>query len=141
MKVKFKKVSENATIPKKASLNAGAFDLTCVDYTIDYSRIATYDTGICVEIPKGFVGLLFPRSSIYKTQLKMCNSVGVIDSDYRGSIMMKYYLDWVDLEKLYTVGDRVGQLLIMPIPEIEFEEVDELGETERGDGGFGSTGR
>lgn len=138
MKVKFKKVSRNATIPRKASLYAGAFDLTYVDFEIDaLLGVVTYDTGICVEIPKGYVGLLFPRSSVYKTQMKMCTSVGVIDSDYRGSIKMKYYFDF----EFYNVGDRIGQLLIIPIPEVEFEEVEELEETERGVGGFGSTGR
>jgi len=102
--------------------------------------MVTYDTGLSMEIPEGYVGLLFPRSSISKTTLSLANSVGVIDSGYRGSIMFKFrYLggkgNW-----FYNLGDRVGQIIIIPYPTVEFEEVEELSSTERGQGGFGSTG-
>jgi dUTP pyrophosphatase len=99
--------------------------------------MVTYDTGIAIEIPQGYVGLLFPRSSVSKTVLTLSNSVGVIDSGYRGSIMFKFR--YPEEGPVYEVGDRVGQIIIMPYPQISFEEVEELSETERGEGGFGST--
>ena len=84
------------------------------------------------------VGLLFPRSSIYKTGMSLTNAVGVIDSGYRGEIMMKF--EMTDSRTMYEVGDRVGQLIIVPYPRIDFELVDELTSTDRGSGGYGSTG-
>jgi dUTP pyrophosphatase len=100
--------------------------------------MVTYNTGLAIEIPEGHVGLLFPRSSISKTVLSLANSVGVIDSGYRGSIMFKFR--YPEEGMVYDVGDRVGQIIIMPYPTIEFEETEELSSTERGQGGFGSTG-
>ena len=99
-----------------------------------------YDTGIAVEIPPGYVGLVFPRSSVCKTGLSLANSVGVIDSDYRGSISLVFYKG-AELIEAYSYGDRIGQLVIVPIPEVEFVEAEELSETERGAGGYGSTGK
>jgi len=99
-----------------------------------------------MEIPKGYVGLVFPRSSIRKTDLSLTNSVGVIDSGYRGELQAtfkKVYgpndvrIDQTD----YKVGDRIAQIIIIPYPQITFVEVDELSITERGEGGFGSTGK
>ena len=100
----------------------------------------TYKTGLALEIPKGHVGLLFPRSSVYKTSMIMSNCVGVIDSGYRGEIMLKFRDQWRDYSSRYEVGDRVGQLIIMPYPQVELEEVDNLSSTDRGSGGYGSTG-
>ena len=100
--------------------------------------MVTFGIGLAVEIPEGHVGLLFPRSSVYKSGLTLTNSVGVIDSGYRGEIMMKFQVS--SISNMYKVGDRVGQLLIVPYPQVEFEEVDELSSTERGKGGYGSTG-
>jgi dUTP pyrophosphatase len=99
-----------------------------------------YLTGIAIEIPEGYVGLMFPRSSISKTKQILSNHVGVIDSGFRGEIRFRFKkLAW-DNGDLYDVGDKIGQLVIMPIPAIELVEVDELSDSERGEGGFGSTG-
>tara|TARA_Y100000592_G_scaffold39919_1_gene63283 strand:- start:672 stop:1082 length:411 start_codon:yes stop_codon:yes gene_type:complete len=135
MKVKIKKIREKATIPKYAKPGDAGIDLTAVDRKAEGMWI-TYYTGLAMEIPPGYVGLLFPRSSVYKTEQRLANSVGVIDSGYRGEIMMKFSRS-IDQ---YKIGDRIGQIIIMPYPQIEFEEVKELSETNRGTGGFGSTG-
>ena len=135
MKVKIKKLRERAIIPKYAKPGDAGIDLSAADRSVKGIWI-TYYTGLAIEIPEGYVGLLFPRSSVYKTEQRLANSVGVIDSGYRGEIMMKFNRSM----KEYQVGDRIGQLIILPYPQIEFEEVKELSETNRGTGGFGSTG-
>lgn len=138
MKVKIKKLHPDAVIPKYAKDGDAGMDLTAVDVASDEGTI-TYKTGIAVEIPRWHVGLLFPRSSVYKTGQTLTNCVGVIDSGYRGEIMMKYTLSAYGKE--YDIGDRIGQLIIMPYPLVEFEEVDNLTSSSRGNGGYGSTGR
>jgi dUTP pyrophosphatase len=100
-----------------------------------------YGTGLALEIPEGYVGLIFPRSSISKTSLSLANCVGVIDSGYRGEILLKFRTDANNKTGHYTIGDRIGQLLIIPYPQIEFEEVLELSDTIRSGGGFGSSGQ
>lgn len=151
MKVKIKKLHPNAVIPSYAKPGDAGLDLTCIkiDFDEDKSNYI-YKTGIAVEIPEGYVGLVFPRSSIYKTVLQLVNSVGVIDSSYRGEIMFRFIDAFSPSEdprsrfkrfprEFYQIGDRVGQLIIIPYPSIEFEEVEELSQTQRGEGGFGST--
>ena len=139
LKIKFKKLNPNAVIPKQGTAGAAGFDLTAV--SIEKNKtILKYDTGISVEIPPGYVGLVFPRSSVCKTGLSLANSVGVIDSDFRGSISFVFY-NHMPCIVPYWPGDRIGQLVIVPIPAVEFVEVDELSETERGAGGYGSTGK
>ena len=141
MKVKLKKLKENTVIPKHAKIGDCGFDLTATSVSVE-NGVSTYGTGLSIEIPEGFVGLLFPRSSIYKTNLIQSNSVGVIDSSYRGEIMVKFYnYKAFALGGAYNVGDRIAQLTIIPYPEIEFEEVQELETSERGEGGFGSSGK
>ena len=135
MEVKIKKVREKAVIPKYAKSGDAGLDLTAVDRKVEGHWI-TYYTGLAMEIQPGYVGLLFPRSSVYKTEQRLANSVGVIDSGYRGEIMMKYSRSI----NQYKIGDRVGQLIIMPYPDVKFKEVKELSDTNRGTGGFGSTG-
>lgn len=139
MKVKIKKLHPNAVIPAYAKPGDAGMDLTCISesWNEDNSMV-TYDTGLAMEIPEGHVGLLFPRSSVSKTSLVLANSVGVIDSGYRGPIMFKFR--YPEEGMVYDVGDRVGQIIILPYPQVEFEEVEELSNTERGEGGFGSTG-
>ena len=137
MKVKIKKLHPDAVIPKYAKDGDAGMDLTAVDVVADGGTL-TYKTGLAVEIPRWHVGLLFPRSSVYKTGQSLTNCVGVIDSGYRGELMLKYTLS--PYQREYEIGDRVGQLIIMPYPKVEFEEVKELSDTERGDGGYGSTG-
>ena len=140
-------------------------DLIATSKWIDNDGNVVYGTNRAFEIPKGYVGLLFPRSSNSKKDLTLSNSVGIIDSGYRGEVMMKYkstnfsytlltlinlflkkkggiIVDmYVNYVKSYDIGERVGQLVIIPYPQIEFEEVDELSDSERGSGGYGSTGK
>lgn len=139
MKIKIKKLHENAILPKYAKPGDAGLDLTAVEAVNDDGLFVTYKTGLAMEIPKGYVGLLFPRSSVYKTNMTLSNSVGVIDSGYRGEIMLKYSFN--DSSKVYSVGDRVGQILILPYPEVQFEQSDTLSSTERNVGGYGSTGK
>lgn len=137
MKIKVKKLHPDAVIPFYAKDGDAGMDLTAIDVSADEGGI-TYKTGLAIEIPRWHVGLLFPRSSVYKTGQSLTNCVGVIDSGYRGEIMMKFTLSRFQRE--YDIGDRVGQLIIMPYPMIEFVEAEELTETDRGDGSYGSTG-
>ena len=144
MVVKIKKLVENAVIPAYSKKGDAGLDLTAVSKTIDENSNIVYGTGLAVEIPEGFVGLLFPRSSNSKMDLILTNSVGVIDSGYRGEIELRYKLVGngvtPSIVGTYNIGDRVGQLVIIPYPSIEFEEVTELSTTERNTGGYGSTG-
>lgn len=102
-----------------------------------------YDTGVSIEIPEGYVGLLASRSSISNKDLIMCNGVGVIDSDYRGSIRFRFKITTKEgnaiFANLYSVGERIGQILIVPSPEINMVKTNYTTSTERGSGGFGST--
>lgn len=140
MNVKIKKLSPNAVIPVYAKPGDAGLDLVAIseEWTEDNGMV-TYDTGLAIEIPEGHVGLLFPRSSVSKTILTLANSVGVIDSGYRGPIMLKFR--YPEEGMVYEVGEKVGQIIILPYPQITFEEVDELSSTDRGEGGFGSTGK
>lgn len=142
MKLKYKKLNDSVPTPTYATDGAACFDLVAVSAEYDTDgNFYSYDTGIAVEIPSNHVGLLFPRSSNTKKDLILGNSVGVIDSDYRGYISFRYKpLKHFAFRNAYEVGERVGQLMIVPIPRIELEEVSELSETIRGDGGYGSTG-
>lgn len=194
MQVFFKKLVPSATIPTKAHKTDAGFDLTATSRVFDKDGNATYGTGIAVEIPPGYVGLVFPRSSIAVRDLSLSNAVGVIDSGYRGEIMAKFkpalvYIDrdykapkvlWpngikpedyqgsdqTDLStqqvtfhgrgenypdvregltpfppRVYEVGDRIAQLIIIPLPEVEWKEVKNLAPSDRNTGGFGSTGK
>jgi len=139
LKVKINKLHKNAVIPRYAKSGDAGMDLTATSKLSNTTFQCTYGTGISIEIPKGYVGLVFPRSSIRNMELLLSNSVGVIDSGYRGEVQVTFIktngLDSLD----YKVGDRIAQLIIIPYPQIEFEEVEELSETERGTEGFGST--
>jgi len=146
MQVKIKKLNPNAVIPSYAKNGDAGMDLVATKIINETNDDITYGTDIAMEIPEGFVGLIFPRSSIRKTYLQLSNSVGVIDSGYRGEIQAtfkKVYSMHNFRNKVtdYKIGDRVMQIMIIPHPEIEFEEVEELNNTERGQGGFGSTGK
>lgn len=136
MELRFKKLDPKAATPHYASDGAACFDLTATEVENE-GITTTYKTGLAFQIPEGYVGLLYPRSSVAKTQQLLANSVGVIDSDYRGEIMFKYQRL---AHNTYNVGDRVGQMMILPVPSVELEEVDDLEETTRGHGAFGSTG-
>ena len=156
MEIKIKKLSKDALIPKYAKAGDAGMDLVSISKEYDGDGNTVYGTGLAFEIPKGYVGLLFPRSSNAKTDLRLTNSVGVLDSGYRGEVMFKFRNDNysrmdgglqshlmmgdISFNNEYKVGDRIGQILILPYPEINFLEVDALSETERGEGGYGSTG-
>ena len=150
MEVKIKRLSDNAVIPSYAKPGDAGLDFTATSYEYNTKYDChVYGTGIAVEIPEGYVGLCFPRSSNRKTEAYMCNHVGVVDSGYRGEIMASFKNRDMNLSegvipqlcKPYEVGDRIAQLIIIPYPKIEFVEVDELSTTERGENGHGSSGR
>ena len=141
MKVKIKKTHSDSVIPSYAKSGDAGMDLVATSIISEEVFQITYGLGIALEIPEGFVGLVFPRSSIRKTDLSLTNSVGVIDSGYRGELQATFRKERGVASRKYEVGDRVVQLMIIPHPTIEFNEVNELSNTERGEGGFGSTGK
>lgn len=139
--VNFMKLHPDAVIPEHATPGSAGMDLVAISKEVDkYKEVVNFDTGLAVEIPEGYVGLIFPRSSIRKTSLRLSNAVGVIDSDYTGPIGFTF-----DITKSsgisYNVGDRIGQLVIVPYVEVIPREVKKLKTTSRGTGGFGSTGK
>lgn len=145
LKVKIKKLNSNAVIPTYAKVGDGGMDLVATSIISNTTFDVTYGMGISLEIPEGYVGLIFPRSSIRKTDLSLTNCVGVVDSGYRGELQATfkkiYGKNDIRLDDLdYKVGDRIAQIMIIPYPRVQFEEVEELSKTERGEGGFGSTG-
>lgn len=148
MNIKFTKLHPDAVVPTKAHPTDAGFDLTAVSKEYDEHGALVYNTGIAVEIPDGYCGLVFPRSSIAKYDLMLSNGIGLIDSCYRGAISAKfkpisYYAqkrDTLDSLKSYEVGDRIAQLVIIPYPEVKFVESDCLSDSDRGNGGYGSTG-
>lgn len=140
MEVKIQKLSQKAVVPDYAKHGDAGLDIVATSVSFNpYKSLVEYGTDLAIEIPFGYVGLIFPRSSIYKHDMILLNSVGVIDSGYRGEIKFKFW--YQNKENVYKVGDRIGQLIIIPYPQVKFIEVDELSETERGVGGYGSTGR
>jgi dUTP pyrophosphatase len=154
MQVKIKKLNPNAVIPTYAKEGDAGMDLVATEIIKDTPEQITYGTGLAMEIRDGFVGLVFPRSSIRKTGLQLSNSVGVIDSGYRGELQATFnkifggegMYDEMKVKEIqpndyYKVGDRIAQIIILPYPQIEFMEVEELSDSERGEGGFGSTGK
>lgn len=148
MEVKIKRLHPKAVIPAYAKEGDAGLDLTATSRSFDEQGNVVYGTGLAFEIPQGYVGLVFPRSSLSKYGLSMSNHVAVIDSGYRGEVVMKFKPqfqfdkeDGVSLSaKFYNPGDRIAQMIIMPYPHIDFVEVDELSQTERGEGGYGSSG-
>lgn len=174
VKVKIKKLREDAILPTYAKPGDAGMDLTAVEMMYDAEKDCfIYHTGLSVEIPEGYAMFIYPRSSNFKTECYMTNHVGIVDSGYRGEILVTYkdrtcqkfvkafnnLLSAVNAALLrlglvkhsnkffvmdcppYEVGDRIAQAVIMPYPEVIFEETDELSESERGTGGHGSTGK
>ena len=142
MKIQFKKLSKEAQKPKFGKPGDAGADLVATSMEWRGDLQIVYGTGLAVEIPEGMVGLVFPRSSVRDKNLSMANSVGVIDSGYRGEIMVTFNVtaDDLDFVSKYVVGDRIAQLVIMPVPLAQYVEVEELSETSRGTEGHGSTG-
>lgn len=136
-----KKLYPDAVIPKYSKSGDAGMDLTITSILSNTDWYITYGFGIAIEIPKGHVGLVFPRSSIRGTDLLLTNSVGVIDSGYRGEIQATFRKTNGFESKRYEIGERAAQIMIIPYPQVVFTEVDELSESERGEGGFGSTGK
>lgn len=173
LKVKIKKLHADAVVPNYAHSTDCGMDLTAISKTFDKHGNVVYGFGLAFEIPKGYAGFIFPRSSNHKSGLLLTNSVGILDSCYRGEVTAKFASRtklsrpakfWEKLKLLfgsnpegrnmavtinevwdedinYNIGDRVAQMVILPYPKVTFEEVSELSETERGDGGYGSTGK
>ena len=141
LEIKFKKLNDEAELPKYANSGDAGLDLkaTSVEWSDDFNCYV-YGTGLAVEIPEGYVGLLFPRSSIRKYNLALTNCVGVVDSGYRGEIMLTFRNQFEGTGKVYNIGDKICQLIIMPYPIIEPVEATKLSETERGENGHGSSG-
>lgn len=165
MKVKIKKLSSDAVLPRYMKADDSGMDLVATSMVFDKEGNITYGTSLAFEIPVGYVGLIFPRSSNASKDLVLSNSVGVIDPGYRGEVKLKfkpsgYFATREDSQEsdsyeficfgkespeeedecqVYAVGDRIGQIIIIPRPHIEWEEVFELTSTERGEGGYGST--
>jgi dUTP pyrophosphatase len=143
MKVNIRRLHPEAVIPAYAKEGDAGMDLVATSIISETHTQITYGLGVALEIPNGFVGLVFPRSSIRKTRLQLSNSVGVIDSGYRGELQATFNKITTTLENQkndYKVGDRVAQIMIIPHPSIDFQEVEYLSNTQRGEGGFGSTG-
>lgn len=140
MQVRFKKLTPSAPTPVKAHATDAGFDLTAVTMEHDdKTQTITYGTGLAFEIPDGYVGYVFPRSSVYRVSQDLSNAVGVVDAGYRGEVTCKFRNTGRYCGH-YKVGDRVAQIIIMPIPPIELTETRELTTSERGTGGYGSTG-
>ena len=140
VKVKIKKLDKNAVIPSYAHISDAGCDMvaTSIDETEQYIQIGT---GVAIELPKGWYAEIFPRSSISKYDLILCNGVGVIDNSYRGEILFRFKkTENYDRNKFYKVGDKIGQMILKTRPFINFEEVNELSDTERDSNGFGSSG-
>lgn len=143
VELRIKKLSDKAVIPTYAKDGDAAMDLTAISHEWDNDRMVhVYGTGIAMEIPEGYVGMIFQRSSVYKTNVMLSNCVGVIDSGYRGEIkaVFRPFIAHPSAEP-YSVWDRIMQIIIMPFPKVVVKEVTELSSTDRGSGGFGSTGR
>lgn len=156
MIIKIKKLVPEAVIPSYAKHGDAGLDLVATSLKMDEYGNAHYGTGLAFEIPEGYVGLIFPRSSVAKKNQMLTNHVGVVDSGYRGEVTFKFkptevYLDGLDITKpkdnkpevvgdsMYAIGDKIGQIIIMPYPKIELQEVSELSESERGTGAYGSS--
>ena len=145
MKVNIKQLRPDSVIPTYAKHGDAGMDLTAVSKEYDEHGNVCYGTQLAFEIPNGFAGFLFPRSSNTKKDLILGNSVGVTDSGYRGEVVLKFrelLPSERDIEfgaREYEIGDRIGQIVIIPVPQIEFNVVDELSISDRGVGGFGST--
>lgn len=144
MNIRIKKINKNAIIPTRGSKEAAGYDLyacTKTSTVIMPHNTVKIETGISMELPDGYFGAIFARSGLATKQgLRPANAVGVVDSDYRGNIIVALHND-TDEPQTINPMERIAQLVIMPYLPVEFDEVDELNETERGVGGFGSTGK
>ena len=160
LNLKFKKLTENAVVPQKAHDSDAAFDIIATSMTVEDHYIE-YGTGLVFETPMDHAMLIYPRSSISKKDLALCNSVGVVDPGYRGELKVRFrvinnnitevsgaiynHLGGSNLPSsyplsVYKVGDKIAQMVVVPLPRLSFTEVENLDDTDRGQGGFGSSG-
>lgn len=143
MKINIKKLTKTAAIPTRQHEGDAGYDLYAdiqEPVTIEPHETELIHTGIAIEIPIGYFGAIFARSGLASKQgLRPANCVGVCDSRYRGEYMVALHNDSI-AARIVSPGDRIAQLVVMPYLSVEFNEVGELSDTERGDGGFGSTG-
>ena len=140
MEIGFKKLHEKAVIPSYAYPGDAAVDLVAAWLKPDFHNgYTTYGTGIALEIPEGYAGFIYMRSSVSNKNQVLTNAVGVVDSGFRGEIMFRFKPTASGAGR-YEVGDKLGQLVIMPVPKLEFIEKEVLSETVRGTGGYGSSG-
>ena len=168
MKINIKKLDKNAVIPQYAKLGDAGMDVIATSINVT-DKYIEYGTGLAFEVPEGYCMLIFPRSSVSKYDLSLANAVAVLDSGYRGELKLRFKRNYrIENEPCeeteykatttsivnyrcaqayqwnacdwYNVGDRIGQIMILPYPTIKFNEVDKLSDTQRGANGFGSTG-
>lgn len=143
MEIRIQRLSPTAVVPKYQSAGAACFDLhiTC-SASIPPGQAATLPTGLAFEIPEGYAMLVYSRSGhAFKHNVRLGNCVGVIDSDYRGEVMVRLINDHVERYFNIEAGERVAQAMVVAVPQVNMVVVEELSETERGDGAFGSTGK
>lgn len=141
MEIKVKKLHSEATLPRNANFSDAGYDLVAIDDGIINDNFIEYRTGIAIQPPIGYHTEIFPRSSITKYDLVLKNSAGIIDLEYTGELICRYAVLKADNPKLYKKGDRIAQLLIRKTEYADFIWVEELKDTRRGNGGFGSSGR
>jgi len=143
MKVKFKKLAQEAVLPTYANPNDAGLDLVGTRFTQEFDKsgkmVLVYHTDLAVEIPEGYAGFIFMRSSVSQRSLSLCNCVGIVDAGYRGEIMCKFKLTTDALPTIYQPGEKIAQLVILPYPTIEPILSEELVEGDRGENGFGSS--
>ena len=137
MKIKIKKLNGDAKVPHYANNGDAGMDIYAVSKE-EKAKFIEYGTGLSFELPGDHMMLIFPRSSLSNKDLILANHVGILDSGYRGELKLRFKKVGDDV---YDIGDKIGQIVVVPFPKVEFEEVDELSDTSRGDGGFGSTGK
>lgn len=144
MKIQIQKLRENAILPTRGSASAAGYDLyACLDTDVQIApgKTEKIGTGLAIAVPEGYFGAIFARSGLAaKEGLRPANCVGVADSDYRGEYIVALHND-SDIVRTVTPGERIAQLVVMPFLSVEFEEKESLDTTERGAGGFGSTGK
>lgn len=150
MKLKIKKLHPDAVVPQYQTAGAACFDLHALaeggmpfgyeGLPVEFFEGSTFRTGLSVEIPAGHAMLIYSRSGHgFRSDTRLANAVGVLDSDYRGEVLVRLFNDGAEPFIVHK-GDRIAQAMLVPIPRVEFEVVEELTTTERGTGGFGSTG-
>ena len=143
MEIKIKKLHKDAVVPTFATDGSAGLDLTAVSFKQETDEsgklVLVYHTGLAIQIPKGYVGLLCMRSSVAKKSVALVNAVGILDSDYTGEVLLKFKITTDALPTIYQPGEKCAQLVIIPYLRTDIKITEELDETTRGDGGFGST--